>query len=219
MNSLKCVNCGLINFATAVTCQRCGNALSSLSQTPHEADADRRSVFTRAAAILTLACFLLLVCYASLLGTSSPITFAQREIVDRAIGVIEDNGFAREAFVLRYGASYRATDHWWNRWIGHGDAYAATNFPFEVVTLYPDFFSVPTDDIERAVILLHEANHLVGKGEPAAFANVWRGKKRLGWTRHTHSHTHIWNNVREFTIHYAPNLFQCGLDAQSDCTE
>jgi transcription initiation factor TFIIIB Brf1 subunit/transcription initiation factor TFIIB len=228
MNSLKCANCGLVNFVTDATCKRCGNALTDHQATDeaddeHRSDEHRsekhRSVAKRVLATFALACLSLLLCYASLIRTSDPITFAQRQTVNRAIDLIGQKGFAREAFVLHSAANYRLTDNWWNRWVGHADAYAATNFPFEVVTLYPDFFSVPIDDVERAIILLHEARHLLGKGEPAAFADVWRSKKQLGWTIDTHGHTHVWKSVREFTTHYAPKLFQCGLEGQADCME
>ena len=219
MNSLKCANCGLVNFVTDVACKRCGNALTSHDQTTGEAGDEHRSIGRRVLAISALSGFLLLLCYASLISTSSPITFAQKQTVNQAINVMAQKGFAREAFVLRNVANYRSIDNWWNRWVGHADAYAATNFPFEVVTLYPNFFSVPIDDVERAIILLHEARHLLGSGEPAAFADVWRSKKRLGWTKEAYGHTHVWKNVEEFTIHYAPQLFQCGLEGQSDCIE
>ena len=97
--------------------------------------------------------------------------------------------------------------------------YAATNFPFEVVTLYPDFFAYAADDTERAVILLHEARHLGGAGEEEALASVWRDKRRLGWTRERYGQTRVWKNVSEFTRRYAPGLFRCGADGQQDCTE
>ncbi len=218
MNSLKCANCGLVNFVTDAACKRCGNALTT-HQATDDVGVKLRSITKRVLATSALACLLLLLCYASLIKTSDPITFAQRQTVNLAIDLIGQKGFAREAFVLHRAANYRSTDNWWNRWVGHADAYAATNFPFEVVTLYPDFFSIPTDDVERAIILLHEARHLLGKGEPAAFADVWRSKKQLGWTRDAHGHTHVWKSVREFTLLYAPKLFQCGLEGQTDCTE
>jgi len=52
--------------------------------------------------------------------------------------------------LLRYYANYRATDNWWNRYQGHQQAYAATNSPLGVVTLYGPFFTVAADDTERA---------------------------------------------------------------------
>jgi hypothetical protein len=50
---------------------------------------------------------------------------------------------------VRTVVSYRRTDNWWNQYVGHHAAYAATNFPFGVVTLYPAFFRYAVDDTER----------------------------------------------------------------------
>jgi hypothetical protein len=103
--------------------------------------------------------------------------------------------------------------------VGHHDAYAATNFPFEVVTLYPEFFGAAVDDTERGAILLHESYHLLGSGEAAALEGVWRDKKQLGWTADKYSQTRVWKNTQEATAALVPGLFQCGADAQSDCTQ
>jgi hypothetical protein len=103
-----------------------------------------------------------------MLLTSSELDFDRRQTVSQAIAVLEQQGFSRQTFVLRHLVKYRVTDNWWNRSIGHHDAYAATNFPFEVVTLYPGFFDTAVDDTERAAILLHESYHLFGSGEAAA---------------------------------------------------
>ncbi len=162
---------------------------------------------------------ILLILYLSLLATSDAINSEQRLMVNRAIDVIEQKGFGQEAFVLRHLTSFRATDNWWNRWVGHDDAYAATNFPFEVVTLYPDFFNIPKDDVERAAILLHETYHLYGRGEETAFKGVWRTKQRLGWTRAVYGESRVWKNVSESTTNFAPQFFQCGEDKRSDCFE
>ena len=115
--------------------------------------------------------------------------------------------------------NYRSTDNWWNAYVGHQDAYAASNFPFEVVTLYPEFFKFPVDDIERAVILLHESYHLFGAGEEAALRGVWLEKERLGWTAEGYNGTKVWKNTREWTTGSVPGLFECGPDGRSDCLE
>ena len=104
-------------------------------------------------------------------------------------------------------------------YVGHHDAYAATNFPFEVLTLYPEFFQHSVDDNERAAILLHETYHLLGSGEQAALEGVWRNKQRLGWTAEKHSQTKVWINTRDLTMARVPNLFSCGQDGKSDCTQ
>ncbi|HEX8475241.1 MAG TPA: hypothetical protein VF666_14520 [Pyrinomonadaceae bacterium] len=226
MSAEKCFHCGLVNFADAVTCKRCGISLDA-APARHTTDdwTDEppahkpRGFIKRVAAIVGMTVFLLLLFYMSLLETSETVTLAQRQTINRAIAVIERRGFKHDAFILRHLTNFRTTDNWWNRWLGHGDAYAATNFPFEVVTLYPDFFKLPTDDTERAVILLHEARHLSGADEQKAFSTVWRDRHRLGWTKETHGTTHVWKNVSEFTRRYAPQLFQCGSERHADCTE
>jgi hypothetical protein len=166
-----------------------------------------------------LSAFLLVVWYVSLLETSQAADFDQRQTVARAVALVERAGLGRDAFLLRRLASYRTNDNWWNVWVGHGEAYAATNFPFEVVTLYPEFFEYPVDDTERAVVLLHEAKHLAGADEPEALAEVWRNKWRLGWTREKYGHTRVWRNVHELTRRHVPALFRCGADGQQDCEE
>lgn len=121
----------------------------------------------------------------------------------QSIALLDRAGFSREVLVLRHFANYRATDNWWNQYLGHREAYAATNFPLGIVTLYPPFFTVAVDDTERAVILLHEAQHLWGSGEDAALERVWREKQRLGWTAGAYGETRVWKNVKEWTAQAA----------------
>lgn len=222
--------CGLVNFPGAEVCARCGGegvagadeemtATTGASFFDEEAERKPPSLRKRALVILGSVCFVLLVFYVSLLQTSQAASYDEKQAVARAVLLIERQGFAREAFILRHLANYRTSDNWWNRWLGHGDAYAATNFPFQVVTLYPDFFTTPADDTERAAILLHEARHLSGEGEEKAFARVWRDKAKLGWTKEKYGATRVWKNVAEFTSRYAPKVFQCGVKADADCTE
>lgn len=220
MSNKKCTQCGLVNFASDELCRRCGSSLDGAAAVetlpaPHRTRRILLRLLLTPALILTI----LTLAYLSLLVTSEAIDSQQRQAVDRAIDIIEQKGFTQEAFMLRHVASFRSTDNWWNRWVGHDDAYAATNFPFEVVTLYPDFFALPQDDIERAAILLHETYHLYGRGEETAFKGVWRTKQRLGWTRATHGQSRVWKNVTESTTNFAPQFFQCGPDKRSDCFE
>ncbi|HEX5706466.1 MAG TPA: zinc finger Ran-binding domain-containing protein [Pyrinomonadaceae bacterium] len=230
--SPKCPRCGLINFASAETCKRCeeplGGGFEPYGAQPYAAarydddgDAERRprSILRRVLAGFVAAAVLLFVAYLSMLATSRAADYEQRQAINRAIDLIERAGFSQDAFLLRRLASYRTTDNWWNSWVGHADAYAATNFPFQIVTLYPEFFENPTDDIERAVILLHEARHLAGAGEESAFASVWRDKARLGYTRERYGRTKVYLNVLEFTMKYAPEQFSCGKDGRQDCVE
>lgn len=237
----KCAGCGLVNFAAAAECKRCGAALGAfdeMSSAPlafepsHEPSAasfddfeeseqvkPKRGLLRRVAWILTATCAVIVSWHGSLLLTSDAATMNQRLQVRGAVEIIDKGGFSREAFLLRRLTCFRTTDNWWNRWLGHAEAYAATNFPFEIVTLYPEFFNYPADDTERAVILLHEARHLAGDDEHEAFAYVWREKARLGWTRDKYAHTRVWKNVNEFTRRYAPELFTCGQDGKQDCVE
>jgi hypothetical protein len=142
----------------------------------------------------------------SLLLTSAPINADQRQAVMEAIRLIDDAGFDREVAILRHFANFRATDNWWNRHVGHSDAYAATNFPLGVVTLYEPFFDVASDSTERAAILLHEARHLWGDDEKAALEVVWREKHRLGWTAERYAKSRVFRNTREWTAYAAPSL-------------
>src|SRR5262245_9041733 len=83
--------------------------------------------------------------FVSLLATSDGLTSEQRQMVTDAIGVVERGGFTRDTTVLRRMVFFRSSENWWNKYVGHENAYAATNFPFAIVTLYPAFFKVPVD--------------------------------------------------------------------------
>jgi hypothetical protein len=216
----KCRGCGLVNFADSDACRRCGERLSSSG--PGE-DFSRgpsvrgfgRSLLWVSGATLTL----LITSFLSLLATSESLDDEQRRTVARATRILEQAGFAAEAFMLNTFVSYRRTDHWWNRHVGHQSAYAATNFPFCIVTLYPAFFAFAVDDTERAAILLHESYHLRGAGEETALRRVWFEKSRFGWTAEHYSQTRVWKNTREWTVGSVPALFRCGDDRRSDCLE
>jgi hypothetical protein len=162
---------------------------------------------------------IVVLAFLSLLVTSDGLSVDQRQIVSEAIAIVEQGGFDRDATVLRRLVFYRSTENWWNTYVGHENAYAATNFPFAVVTLYPAFFKVPVDATERAAILLHEAQHVFGVDEATALQRVWLGKGRLGWTAQRYGRTRVWRNTREWTKDAAPVLFRCGDDQQSDCVE
>jgi len=224
MPNVRCAQCGLVNFLSAEECKRCGAALvgalevgDELSETAREKS--KRGIGRRVLAGLGLSAFIVFGWYVSLLETSQAASYDERQLVRRAVDEIERAGFSRDAFLLRRLASYRTNDNWWNCLTGHDEAYAATNFPFEIVTLYPEFFKYATDDTERAVVLLHEARHLAGSREEHALVSVWRDKRRLGWTREKYGQTRIWKNVSDSTHRYAPHLFGCGEDGQQDCAE
>jgi hypothetical protein len=220
MNSYRCAQCGLVNFSTNATCRRCGTAFERVVEVIAESAPQitlSRRLTKGAIQVFAAVCGILLFAYLSLMMTSDPLTADQRQIVNRAIDILDQQGFGSDAFLLRRLVSFRSNDNWWNRWVGHGQAYAATNFPFEVVTLYPDFFHRAADDVERAMILLHETYHLRGYGEPQAHRQIWLHKHKLGWTQEKYGQTRVWKNVREFTARFAPELFRCGPNGQSDC--
>jgi hypothetical protein len=201
-------------------CRRCGASLIAEESAAIDGDekaSQKRSISRRAIWVLGTTLLLLFICYMSLLLTSEELGYEQRQTIKSSIAILQQRGFNREAFVLSNLVQYRDTDNWWNRYVGHHDAYAATNFPFEIVTVYPEFFTAAVDDTERAAILLHESYHLFGSGEAAALEGVWRSKQRLGWTADKYSQTKVWNNTRELTATGVPKLFACGSDGHSDC--
>lgn len=157
--------------------------------------------------------------YLSLLTTSIPPTRQERAAIDRAIGVLASKGFEREVWQLRRTTTFRVTDHWLNSFVEKENAYAATNFPFQIVTVYPDFYSKAVDDTERAMVLLHEARHLMGEDENEAYAYVWRNRGKLGWTLKTHGTTESYVTIEQQTRENAPELFNCPDKPWEDCTE
>ena len=215
INSTTCIHCGLANAPGLRACLHCGKALAAVR---NKAGLKRLIVksFTR---ILLLTLVLLFLGYTSLITSSEPLLPDQEKEVKKAIDVIERRGFGKQAFVLGRLVRYRSTDSWWNRHNGHQSAYAATNFPFEVVTLYPQFFEDSVDEVERAAILLHESYHLFGYGEPGAFESAWKDRFKLGWTKEHYNLTPVWISVKESTLRWAPQLFTCGEDGNADCTE
>lgn len=220
----KCPECGLVNAGADEQCRRCGARLSAGdSFAPPPLDAQpaappcQRSLIKRVVWIVSATLIVLIIWYLSLLLTSNSLQPDQYLKVDVAIGLIEQSGFSREGFVLRHATMFRSTDSWWNHWLGHHDAYAATNFPFEIVTLYPEFFNDPVDDRERAAVLLHEARHLWGDGEEAALRTTWMNKRRLGWTKDQYQQTKVWDATERLTRAQFPYLFQCGADEKTDC--
>jgi hypothetical protein len=222
MNRNKCSSCGLVNSTADQTCRRCGESLEAASAPESDESASegvkKRGIGRRLIWIFGTTLILLFAWYLSLLASSNYLGYDRRKTVEDAIAVLGQKGFGKEAFVLRNLVAYRETDNWWNRSVGHHEAYAATNFPFELVTLYPQFFEKTVDDNERAAILLHEACHLFGSGEDSSLEQVWRDKQRLGWTAEKYSSiSEAWNNTRQLTMNRVPQLFKCGSDGQSDC--
>ena len=176
-------------------------------------------VLRRAGYYLAVTLCLLSIFHSSLLVTSQPLRADEAAAVTRAIDLLEARGFAREVFLLRRLTLFRNTDNWLNEMTDKENAYAATNFPLNVITLYPDFFMKAQDDTERAMVLLHEAQHLQGANEPEAYAYVWRSRHRVGWTILTHGTTESYVTIEAQTREVSPELFTCADKFWSDCTE
>ncbi len=198
----KCANCGLVNAGSDEQCRRCGALLaddepfdSIDSEALAETKPKKRGLLKRVTWVVGASLLILTIWYVSLLMSSTGLQPDQRERVDKAIAVLQQSGFTREAFILNHLTSFRSTDNWWNSYIGHHDAYAATNFPFEVVTLYPEFFAL----------------------EDAALQTTWKSKQRLGWTSDKYNRTQVWDATEDLTKARFPYMFQCGADGQSDC--
>ena len=215
--SHKCPQCSLVNFAINDNCRRCGAALRPGRIEEEHPIEEARGFGRRLLWVGGMTLTLLFVGFLSLLVSSEGLDYDQRRIIAEATTVLEKAGFSKETYVLRNLVNYRGTDNWWNGYVGHQSAWAATNFPFEVMTLYPAFFTFTVDDTERAAILLHESYHLFGAGEEAALQRTWLEKGRLGWNANQYSHTRVWKNTREWTAGSVPGLFKCGDDGQSDC--
>jgi len=157
--------------------------------------------------------------YVSLIASAKSLDHEEKSKVRSAIAVLKDCGFANEVMLLENFTIYRGNDNWLNASVAKENAYAATNFPFEIMTVYPDFFAYPIDDTERAAILLHEAQHLKGKDEHGAYEFVWRNRAKLGWTKEKYGRSPVWLNVRNQTRDNARNLFICEGKEFGDCTE
>src|SRR4051794_30281353 len=142
----KCPECGLVNAGADEQCRRCAASLAEVEEfAPQPVETEtveqprKRSLVRRIIWVVSATFVILIIWYFSLLLTSNKLQQDQYLKVDVAIALIEQSGFRNEGFVLRRAATFRSTDNWWNRYVGHRDAYAATNFPFEMVTLYPEF--------------------------------------------------------------------------------
>lgn len=176
-------------------------------------------LFRRIASVVVVCAALLIGFYLSLIISSDGLLPVEREATEAAIAHLEERGFSEDVVLLKHLARFRRNDNWLNASVEKENAYAATNFPFGIVTLYPDFFEYPSDNVERAAILLHESKHLWGEDEKAAYGYVWKNRKKLGWTREKYAGSLVWQNVRKQTREYAPILFVCDFNPGDDCTE
>jgi hypothetical protein len=208
----KCEKCGLVNFAESEACARCDAPTTVAGR-------KRGGLFARALICLCVCLAAVVGFYLSLLFTARPLNIDQKSTVRRGAALLREKGFSHEAFLLEHFTVYRGSDNWLNSSVAKENAYAATNFPFEIMTVYSDFFTYPKDEIERAAILLHESKHLEGEDEHDAYAFVWQNKSRLGWTGDKYKLSPIWDNVRRQTREAAPELFQCPDREFGDCIE
>lgn len=218
----KCPKCQLTNFAHSKECVRCQFNLievSTLSENRPKTSRLKSKIFRRALICAAVSIFAMFAFYLSMIFTSAPLKLAEKKNVAVAVNILDEKGFAKEVFLLKYLTSFRGNDNWLNASTKLENAYAATNFPFEIMTIYPDFFEYPRDDTERAAILLHEAQHLKGADEKEAYEFVWRSRKQLGWTKQNYGDSPVWRNVRKQTKEFAPNLFVCEGSELGDCTE
>ena len=215
----KCPDCRLVNYADADKCVRCESVFSA-DRTIVAMEGKRSPSIAARAAICIVVCLAVIVgFYFSLIGSSRSLSREQKATVQDSINIIRAKGFETEASMLDKYAVYRSSDSWFNSMIPKENAYAATNFPFEIMTIYSDFFTYPTDETERAAILLHEARHLHGGDEKDAYEFVWKNRVKLGWTKDKYYNSPVWKNVRSQTREYAPSLFICEGSDFNDCTD
>lgn len=216
-----CPSCQLTNFPNAKQCKRCNFNLVTVSteNSVTKKPFYKSKILKRILICASVVVFTIFGFYLSLIGSSKHLTYQEKQTVNQAISILNEKGFSKEVFLLDYLTAFRADDNWLNASVPKENAYAATNYPFEIMTIYPDFFTYTVDDTERAAILLHEAQHLKGADEREAYKFVWENRKQLGWTKNKYENSVIWKNVRLQTKEYAPELFTCEGKVYNDCTE
>jgi hypothetical protein len=215
----KCEQCSLINYLSAQNCVRCGAVLGESENISSNRGFLKSRLLKRVVVCIAVVIGVLFAFYCSLVLSADSLRPPERAVVSSAIAHLEASGFNDEVFLLRHLTVFRANDNWLNASVEKENAYAATNFPFEIVTVYPDFFTYPLDDTERATILLHEAKHLQGMDEKQAYEFVWRNRKRLGWTSEKYGRSVIWRETRKLTKEYSPTMFVCDFNEFGDCTQ
>src|SRR5215204_3654198 len=213
----RCPHCDLINHYADPTCIRCGRTLGESENISSNPNFHKPSVAKRVTVCVLVLVAALLGFYVSLIGSADGLSPNEAARVDAALTVLEKQGFSDETLLLRGVAIFRSTDNWLNASVKKENAYAATNFPFEIITVYQDFFKYSYDDTERAAILLHESKHLEGKDEKEAYEFVWKNRKRLGWTADKYRGSVIWRETRKLTKEYSPALFVCDFNDYGDC--
>jgi hypothetical protein len=214
-----CPNCKLVNFKAANQCLRCQSYLITVTSGEYPKNTCLNSkIFRRVVVCIAVCLFTVLGFYISLVGSSKSLSYQEKKTVEASIEILQAKGFSGEAFLLNYLTAFRANDNWLNASVPKENAFAATNFPFEIITIYPDFFAYPIDETERAAILLHEAQHLKGADEKEAYEFVWKNRKKLGWTEEKYAASVVWQNVRKQTREVVPEIFVCDINPYGDCT-
>jgi hypothetical protein len=192
-----------------------------MARAQYEEGSTVKRVIVRILICFVVCCLVLLGFYVSLIASAKPLSAEEGYHARQAVAVLNQRGFSKEIFLLANFSVWRGTDNWLNASVEKENAYAATNFPFEIITLYSDFFTYPIDDTERAAILLHESRHLRGEDEHDAYKFVWEHRKQLGWTKDKYSRSVVWRNVRKQTRENVPEMFACDFNdiEFADCTE
>ena len=215
----KCVRCHFQNPSNARSCHCCRSPLDESQNISSKRGFSKPTIAKRVSVCVAVLIAVMLGFYVSLVFSADKLMAEEALKVQIAIEILEQKGFSDEAFLLKHIASYRSNDNWLNASVEKENAYAATNFPFEIITIYPDFFRYSKDDVERAAILLHEAKHLEGKDERAAYEYVWKNRERLGWTEENYSRSSVWAETRKLTRELSPEMFICTTTDPRDCTE
>lgn len=213
----KCPQCKLVNYPTVAECVRCGTRLPNTGEKSGKTTLQK---LVKRVSFFVFVCFAVIAgFYFSLVFSSASITYEQKQSISASVDLLESCGFSRQAFLLKYVAVFRSNDNWLNASVPKENAFAAANFPFGIVTVYPDFFTYPADEVERAAILLHEAKHLEGADEKEAYEFVWQNREKLGWTSEKYSDSVVWNEIRNQTRDVVPQMFVCDINPAGDCTE
>lgn len=208
----------MVNFPKAEVCVRCGSALIGVNSDRGQKNTGSR-ILARVLICIAVCFAVIFGFYLSLMASAKGLSPEQGYQVRRSIAVLNERGFSDEIFLLAHLSIFRSEDNWLNASVAKENAYAATNFPFEIITLYPDFFTYPVDETERAAILLHESRHLRGEDEHDAYKFVWEHRKQLGWTKEKYVSSVVWRNIRKQTVENVPELFICAGNDAGDCTE
>ncbi len=139
----RCPQCQLVNFSHSKECVRCRSCLIEVLTFEDGANksASKSKFFQRAIICAAVVFLTLLGFYLSLLYTSKSLGYDEKQTVQKAISILDEKGFSREVFLLNYLTSYRANDNWLNASTKFENAYAATNFPIEIMTICPEFQS------------------------------------------------------------------------------